>query len=82
MSMIAVISDVHGNFPALRAVMMEIEMSGCQRIISLGDVDGYYCNINECLENEPEGDTRSHYQSHPVRRISRNSDSAIRQQNK
>lgn len=50
MSMIAVISDVHGNFPALRAVMMEIEMSGCQRIISLGDVAGYYCKINECIE--------------------------------
>jgi putative phosphoesterase len=47
---IALISDVHGNFPALQAVIAEIEMSGCERIISLGDVAGYYCEINECID--------------------------------
>ncbi len=48
--MIAIISDVHGNLPALQAVMAEIEMRGCERIISLGDVAGYYCQVNECIE--------------------------------
>lgn len=48
--MIAVISDVHGNLPALQAVIAQIEMSGCERIISLGDVAGYYCQINECID--------------------------------
>lgn len=48
--MIAIISDIHGNFPALRAVMAKIEMSGYERIISLGDVAGYYCQVNECID--------------------------------
>ena len=47
--MIAIISDIHGNFPALQAVMVEIEKIGCEKIISLGDVAGYYCQINECI---------------------------------
>lgn len=48
--MIAVISDIHGNFPALKSVIDEIEKIGCSRIVSLGDVAGYYCMINECIE--------------------------------
>ena len=48
--MMAVISDIHGNFPALQAVLREIEKSGCDRIVSLGDVAGYYCQINECID--------------------------------
>lgn len=48
--MIAVISDIHGNFPALQAVLGEIEKVGCESVISLGDVAGYYCQINECID--------------------------------
>lgn len=48
--MIAIISDVHGNYPALMAVLKAIDSIGCDRIISLGDVAGYYCMINECIE--------------------------------
>ena len=48
--MIAVISDIHGNFPALESVISEIEASHCETIISLGDVAGYYCQINECID--------------------------------
>ncbi len=48
--MMAVISDIHGNFPALQAVLREIEKCGCEQIVSLGDVAGYYCQINECIE--------------------------------
>lgn len=47
--MMAIISDIHGNFPALHAVLHEIEKYGCEKIISLGDVAGYYCQMNECI---------------------------------
>lgn len=46
----AVISDIHGNYPALEAVLKEIGRLGCDRIISLGDVAGYYCMVNECID--------------------------------
>lgn len=48
--MIAIISDVHGNYPALKAVLKKIDELGCKEIISLGDVSGYYCMVNECIE--------------------------------
>lgn len=48
--MIAIISDVHGNYPALMSVLTEIDKLGCEKIISLGDVSGYYCMVNECIE--------------------------------
>lgn len=48
--MIGVISDVHGNFPALQSVMNELKKYECETIISLGDVCGYYCMINECID--------------------------------
>ena len=48
--MIAIISDVHGNYPALKAVLKEIDRIGCNSIISLGDVTGYYCMVNECID--------------------------------
>lgn len=50
MSTIAIISDIHGNFPALQAVLAEIDRLGIQSIVSLGDIAGYYCNINECID--------------------------------
>lgn len=48
--MIAIISDVHGNYPALKAVLKKIDALGCSKIISLGDVSGYYCMVNECID--------------------------------
>lgn len=48
--MFAFISDVHGNYPALKAVIKEITALGCKKIFSLGDVAGYYCMINECVD--------------------------------
>lgn len=48
--MIGVISDVHGNYPALQAVLEKLDAAGCGRIISLGDVSGYYCMVNACIE--------------------------------
>ena len=48
--MIAVISDIHGNYPALRAVIEDIRRYEVSSIISLGDIAGYYCFINECID--------------------------------
>lgn len=48
--MIGIISDIHGNYPALQAVLEKLDAKGCKRIISLGDVSGYYCMINECIQ--------------------------------
>lgn len=48
--MIAILSDIHGNFPALKAVLKKVDELGCNRIISLGDVTGYYAQPWECLD--------------------------------
>lgn len=48
--MIAFISDIHGNYPALQAVLKKIDEIGCSQIICLGDVVGYYSEVNECIE--------------------------------
>lgn len=46
---IAVISDVHGNLPALEAVLAQVESRGIARIWCLGDTLGYGPYVNECL---------------------------------
>ena len=48
--MIAIISDIHGNLPALRAVLDAAGRLGCDRIISLGDVTGYYAEPGGCID--------------------------------
>lgn len=48
--MIAIISDIHGNIPALTAVIEELEKQNIRKIISLGDIAGYYPFINECID--------------------------------
>ncbi|MFW9942192.1 MAG: metallophosphoesterase family protein [Candidatus Thorarchaeota archaeon] len=48
--MIAIISDIHGNYPALSAVFGDIRNFNISKIYSLGDVAGYYSMINECIE--------------------------------
>lgn len=45
---IAFISDIHGNYPALSAVLRELDALGITRIYCAGDVVGYYMQINEC----------------------------------
>ncbi len=48
--MIGFISDIHGNFPALQAVIEAIDKVGCDKVICLGDIVGYYCMPNECID--------------------------------
>lgn len=45
---IAFISDIHGNYEALRSVLAEIDRLGVEQIYCAGDVVGYYTQINEC----------------------------------
>lgn len=46
--MIAIISDIHGNYIALKEVLKEIDKMQITKIYCLGDVVGYYSQVNEC----------------------------------
>lgn len=46
----AVISDIHANAEALRAVLADIERRGIARIICLGDIVGYGPDPLECTD--------------------------------
>jgi predicted phosphodiesterase len=48
--MIGLISDIHGNAVALRAVLAELDAMGASEILCLGDVAGYGPQINECCD--------------------------------
>lgn len=48
--MIAIISDVHGNYEALKVVLKKIEQLEIKKIFCLGDVVGYYSQVNECCD--------------------------------
>ena len=45
---IAFISDIHGNYEALKEVLLSIDREGIDRIFCAGDVVGYYSQVNEC----------------------------------
>jgi len=47
---IGVISDIHGNYEALKTVLAELDRMGISEIYCLGDVVGYYTQVNECCE--------------------------------
>ena len=47
---IALISDIHGNYEALKSVLADIENSGIEKIICLGDTIGKGINSNRCIE--------------------------------
>lgn len=46
----AIISDIHDNLPALKAVLADINSKGITRVICLGDVVGYGPNPAECVD--------------------------------
>lgn len=46
----AIISDIHGNLEALRAVLDDIDHLGIKDIVCLGDVIGYGPEPRECLD--------------------------------
>jgi putative phosphoesterase len=47
---IGLISDIHGNFEALRTVLAEMDRLGVDDVFCLGDVAGYFTQVNECCE--------------------------------
>lgn len=46
--MIVLISDIHGNYIALQEVLSKIDSLGISEIYCLGDIVGYYSQVNEC----------------------------------
>lgn len=50
MAKVAVISDIHGNLPALEATLAAIGREGVSEILCLGDVVGYGADPGTCLE--------------------------------
>ena len=49
MNKIAFISDIHGNYPALKAVLQDIDSLHVEKVYCLGDLVGYYSQINEVI---------------------------------
>jgi protein phosphatase len=47
---IAIISDIHGNMPALEAVLLDIEQRGMKRIVCLGDIVGKGPNPDQAID--------------------------------
>jgi len=47
---IGLISDIHGNYEALKAVLAELDKMNISEIYCLGDVVGYYSQVNECCD--------------------------------
>ena len=57
--MIAIVSDVHANLTALRAVLAQATALGCTRFLSLGDVVGYGPQPGECIDLLASVDARN-----------------------
>jgi diadenosine tetraphosphatase ApaH/serine/threonine PP2A family protein phosphatase len=49
-SQVAIISDIHGNVHALRAVLRDIDERGITERVCLGDIVGYGGNPAECVD--------------------------------
>lgn len=47
---IAFVSDIHGNYEALKAVLSELDKLDISRVYCVGDIVGYYSQINECCK--------------------------------
>lgn len=50
MNKIGIISDIHGNYEALKTVLAELDAMKVTEIYCLGDVVGYYSQVNECCD--------------------------------
>ncbi len=50
MTIIAFISDIHGNYEALKAVLSQLDKLGISEIYCAGDTVGYYSQVNECCD--------------------------------
>ena len=46
---LAVLSDVHANLEAFRAILDLVRAEGADRVVCLGDLVGYGPEPNECV---------------------------------
>lgn len=49
-SRMAIMADIHGNLPALRAVIADMEREGIEQALVLGDIVGYGPHPEACVE--------------------------------
>ena len=47
---LAFISDIHSNFDALKAVMIDIKKNKVEKIFCLGDIINYYYEPHKCID--------------------------------
>ncbi len=57
--MIAILSDIHGNYVALQEVLKIIDAMGITDIYCLGDTVGYYSQVNEVCDELRKRDVKS-----------------------
>ena len=50
MSKIAILSDIHANLPAFEAVLRDVQSSGAESIVFLGDTVGYGASPAKCVD--------------------------------
>ncbi len=47
---IGILADIHGNYPALKAILSALKRHHVKQIICAGDIVGYYPYVNEVIE--------------------------------
>lgn len=47
---VAILADIHGNFPALQAVLASMDREGLSHAVVLGDIVGYGPQPGECVD--------------------------------
>jgi predicted phosphodiesterase len=57
--MIGILSDIHGNFVALEQVLAALDSMCIEELFCLGDVVGYYPQVNECCNALRERNVKS-----------------------
>jgi predicted phosphodiesterase len=72
-----ILSDVHGNLPALDAAIRVLEREQVDRFLCLGDLVGYGASPNECARRVRELDALSVAGNHDLIAIGRLDDSGI-----
>lgn len=70
---IAIISDIHSNFPALEEVLKEIKKRKIKKIFCCGDVIGYGSMPNKCIKELIKNNVKSIYGNHEYALLNENS---------
>lgn len=55
---IGILSDIHGNFEALRVTLAALDALKVDRLYCLGDIAGYYTQVNECCDELRQRDAQ------------------------